>query len=160
MAIDAFLKIDGIAGNVKGGLVQLESFSWGLSNSGTPTCSATGGGGGTGKVSFQDFSFTSLLGSQSPQLFVAAATGKHIPSAQLTLTQNAQPIAVTFFDVFVSNYKEDQASSLRMVLDKTGVAMSGQDSAPLEFVSFNFLKIEIQAGGVTEIFDICQNKLS
>ncbi len=148
MAVDAFLKIDGIAGDAKGGLVQLESFSWGLSNSGIPSCSATGGGG-AGKVSVQDFSFTTPLGSQSPKLFVAAATGRHIPSAQLTLTENSQPIAVTFFDVFVSNYKEDQGFSGR-----------GQSSGPLEYVSFNFLKIEIQAGGVSETFDICANRVA
>ena len=64
-AVDYFLKIDGIQGESKADKhkdeIDIESFSWGETQSGT---FAVGGGGGSGKISMQDFHFT-MLGKQS-----------------------------------------------------------------------------------------------
>jgi type VI secretion system secreted protein Hcp len=85
MAYDAFLKIDGIAGESLDERhkdeIEVLAFSWGESNSGS---SGIGGGGGAGKVTMQDFRFTMKLSKASPQLAAACATGKHIKSAVLT----------------------------------------------------------------------------
>src|SRR5215467_1051814 len=85
-AVDYFLKIDGIPGestDIKHkGEIQLDSWSFGLSNSET-IGSATGGAGG-GKVSFQDFHFTSKISIASPKLMAASATGRHIQNAILS----------------------------------------------------------------------------
>ncbi len=142
MAVNAFLKIDGIVGDHKGE-VQLESFSWGVSN---PETACGGGGGGSGKPSFQDLSFRSRLGSQSLSLFLAAVTGRHIKDATLTVPGQ---IAVTFSSLIVSNYKED----LSFIKSSEGEA-----SVPLEFVSFNFAKIHVKVGEATGGFDICSNR--
>src|SRR5436309_614292 len=57
-AVDYFLKIDGIEGESQDSKhkneIDLESFSWGETQSGTH---GAGGGGGAGKVSMQDFHF-------------------------------------------------------------------------------------------------------
>ena len=58
-AVDYFLKIDGIQGESRDDRhkdeIDIESFSWGETQSGT---FAVGGGGGSGKISMQDFHFT------------------------------------------------------------------------------------------------------
>jgi type VI secretion system secreted protein Hcp len=143
MAFNAFLKIDGITGESQGGAIELASFSWGVSN---PGSSSTGSGGGAGKVSFQDFSFAARAGKQSPLLFGAAAEGKHIPSATLTVGDKLQPLVIRFSEVFISNYKLDEGSLFTEKCSEGGVP-AVQLGAPLESVSFNFLKIDFQEGG-------------
>ena len=132
MAYDAFLKIDGIKGEIKGE-IGLESFSWGLSNQ---VSRDTGGGAGAGKVTFQDFTFTSRLGSQSADLFLHAAQGTNFQNASLTINGTRQ-ISVSFFDVFISSYKEDL--SFQPTVDG--------GASPLESVSLNFAKVNIEVGG-------------
>jgi type VI secretion system secreted protein Hcp len=84
-SVDYFLKIDGIDGEStqKGHEKEIElmSFSWGESNAGS---FAGNMGGGSGKVSMQDFHFTVPINKSSPKLFLACATGEHIKSAVLT----------------------------------------------------------------------------
>src|SRR5258705_12211184 len=90
-AVDYFLKIDGIKGESQdskhGGEIEIQSFSWGATQSGS---FAQGGGGGAGKVNMQDFHFTGFHGVASPKLMLACATGEHIPSAVLTAPQNGE----------------------------------------------------------------------
>jgi type VI protein secretion system component Hcp len=142
MAFDAFLKIDGITGESQGGEIRLESFSWGVSNS----SSTATGGAGSGKPSFQDFSFAALAGKQSPQLFAAAAEGKLIGHATLTVTDKIEPLVIRFSEVFISSYKLDEGSLLSQKCGE-GALPAVQLGAPMESVSFNFAKIEFQAGG-------------
>lgn len=145
MAFDAFLKIDGITGGAEGGTIQLESFSWGVSNS---SSGAPGTGGGAGKASFQDFSFATQAGKQSPQLFRAAALGTAISRATLTVGDKVEPLVIVFSEIFISNYKLDEGALFTQACADSpvpGVALG----APLESVSFNFLKIEYNVGGNT-----------
>src|SRR5579884_2014717 len=87
MAVDFYLKLDGIDGESRSakfeGAIDIESFSWGLSNSGRAIGSAATGAG-AGKVSFQDIHLTSKVSKASPKLMLACASGKHIPNATLT----------------------------------------------------------------------------
>ena len=61
-AVDYFLKLDGIEGESHDdkfkNQIDLESWSWGETQSGT---FSGGGGGGAGKVSMQDFHFVMKL---------------------------------------------------------------------------------------------------
>src|SRR5687768_6209635 len=63
MAVDMFLKLDGIKGESKDHKhaeeIHIESFSWGLSQTGAHS---GGGGGGAGKVSVHDISVTKFVG--------------------------------------------------------------------------------------------------
>lgn len=140
---DAFLKLDGITGSAAGGEIPLESFSWGVSNS---SSGAAGSGGGAGKAAFQDFTFTAQAGKQSAKLFGAAAQGMRINNATLTVTDKVEPIMIRFTDVFISSYKIDEGALLTQKCAE-GALPAVQSGPPLESVSFNFTKIEYQAGG-------------
>jgi type VI protein secretion system component Hcp len=142
MAIfDAFLKLDGIKGEGTGGEITLESFSWGVSNS----ISSATGGAGSGKAVFQDFSFRSHAASESPDLFHACASGKHIASGELNISdKHGSLLKITFSDVLISTYKIDE---MALKLDENRPSLG----APMQNVSFNFTNFTLQArgGGVT-----------
>lgn len=159
MAVDMFLKLDGIDGEStdKGhkNEIEIESFSWGASN---PGSAAHGGGGGAGKVSMQDFSFTTRVSRASPQLFLACASGEHIKSALLTVRkaggQQQDFLKVTMSDLLVSSYKAEGSS--------------GADAdVPMDQVSLNFAKIQVSysaqrpdgslEGAVTAGWDLQKN---
>ena len=129
---DAFLKIDGIEGESADDKhkneIDIHSFSWGESNGGT---FASGGGGGAGKVSMQDFHFTMNCNKSSVKLFLACAGGDHIKSAVLTCRKagkNQQEFyKVTFSDILVSSYQSGGG---------------GGDTLPIDSISLNFAKVE------------------
>ena len=81
---DYLLEIDGVKGEAKDAklkdCIEIESFSWGASN---PTSFGQGGGGGTGKVSFQDLHMTKSTDKASPELFLRCANGEHLSKATL-----------------------------------------------------------------------------
>jgi len=132
---DAFLKLDGIKGEGAGGEITLESFSWGVSHTGS---AASGGGGGAGKAVFQDFSFSSTAGTESPELFYACASGKHIKTGELTITRSDSKsplLTINFTDVLIASYKLDEHKG-------------GTDSTiPMQQVSFDFAKFTFQSQG-------------
>ena len=138
MAFNAYLKLDGITGESQGGLIRLENFSWGVSNSNS--IGSGTGGAGAGKASFQDFSFAAAAGKQSPQLFQAAVEGRLIGTGTLTVNDKVDLLTIKFSDVFISSYK----------LDEGGIPAVQRD-LPVENVSFNFAKIEFQVGGNTAL---------
>lgn len=79
-ASDYFLELDGIKGESADtdhkDWIIIESFNWAASNT-------TASGGGAGKVSFSDISFTSAVSKACLQLLAACATGQHFPKAKL-----------------------------------------------------------------------------
>src|SRR4030095_448937 len=109
-AVDYFLKVDGIQGESKADKhkdeMDIESFSWGATQSGT---FAAGGGGGAGKVSMQDFHFTMVNNKASPKLMLACAQGDHIKSAILTCRKAGKEqqefLKVTMSDCLVSSFQ-------------------------------------------------------
>ena len=129
---DYFLKLDGIDGesvdDKHKGEIDVESFSWGATQAGT---FAFGGGGGAGKVQFQDFHFTMRVNKASPKLMLSCASGQHIKSGILIGRKAGEGqqdfYKVTFSDVLISSYQ-------------TGG--SAGDTVPTDQVSFNFAKIE------------------
>ena len=139
MAVDMFLKLDGIDGESTDAKhkneIDIESFSWGASNAGTAGPGG-GGGGGSGRVSMQDFEFTTRVSKASPRLFLACASGEHIKSALLTIRRatggsQAEFYKVTMSDVVVSSWKQE------------GPAGTGSD-VPMDQVSINFSKIRTE----------------
>jgi type VI secretion system secreted protein Hcp len=82
MAVDMFLKLDGIKGESQDHKhkdeIHIESFSWGMTQTGAHS---TGGGGGAGKVAIHDISVTKYLDKSSPELMLHCANGKHIKEA-------------------------------------------------------------------------------
>jgi len=131
--VDYFLKIEGIDGESADakhkGDIQLESFSWGETNSGSHS---SGGGGGAGKVSMQDFHFVMTANKASPKLMLACATGEHLKKAVLTCRKAGKDqqefLKVTMSDLLVSSYQ-------------TG-GSGHSDIVPTDQISLNFAKIE------------------
>ena len=87
MASDIFAKIGDIKGESLDDKhkdeIEVLSFSWGLSNSGS-IVSGGGGGGGAGKATFHDLSFVHHIDKASPVLMQACATGVHLKDATIT----------------------------------------------------------------------------
>ena len=136
MAFDAFLKIDTIPGESQDDRhkdeIEILSFSWGATQTGT---TSTGGGGGAGKVSLQDFHFVSRLQKSSPKLFLACAAGQHIKEAIITVRRAASDKSedfykVTLSDVLVSSFQQSGSAD-------------SSDSVPMEQISMNYSKIRI-----------------
>ncbi|MGH9224635.1 MAG: Hcp family type VI secretion system effector [Acidimicrobiales bacterium] len=134
-AVDFFLKLDGVDGESTDDQhkneLDIESFSWGLSNSGS---AAHAGGGGRGKASFQDFHFTAPVSRASPKLFLACASGQHIPTATLTCRKaggsQQEFMVIKMTDILISDYQ--------LGGDETSEAL------PMEQVSMNYSKVEFE----------------
>lgn len=133
MAVDYFLKIDGIEGESTNsshkGEIEVESFSWGVSN---PTSAIGGSGAGAGKAQFSGFNFMDAMSKASPQLFIKCVSGYHIKDAVLTAARMSGDTTVEFMkltisDVLVSSYQT-----------------SGSSEVPQDSVSLNFAKIEFE----------------
>ncbi len=134
MAVDYFLKIDGIDGESQDSKhkdeIHLESWSWGETQSGS---SAQDSGLGSGKVNMQDFHFTMKCNKASPKLFIACANGDHIKKAVLTCRKAGKTqqefLFYTFNDLLISSYQ-------------TGG--NANDVIPTEQISFNFTKVVME----------------
>ena len=143
MAFDAFLKLTDIKGEsqVKGfeDQIQIESFHWGVAQSGTI---GGGGGGGAGVASRQDFLFTAGSSKASPELFIACVTGEHIKEGLLTLRSAGQQqttfSTVKLTDVVIAGY--DQAGS-------------DDGAAPVDEFSLRYGKLEFTYNAVKAAFD-------
>lgn len=132
MAVDFFLKLDGIDGESHDskhkGEIDVESWSWGETQMGTH---GAGGGGGAGKVSMQDFHFVMKTNKAAPKLALACATGEHIKKAVLTCRKAGKEqqefYKITFSDLLVSSFQ-------------TGG--STHSDIPTDQISLNYAKIE------------------
>src|SRR5262249_45569194 len=86
MAVDMFLKLDGIKGESHDSKhkeeIHIESYSWGLNQTGAH---GAGGGGGAGKVSVHDISITKFVDKATAALLLHCASGKHIPTGLVTV---------------------------------------------------------------------------
>ena len=149
---DFLLKIEGVDGESQDvkfkGAMEIDSWSWGETNTGTMH---SGGGGGGGKVSMQDFHFVKKFDKASPVIMEACSTGKHIAKAELIGRKAGGEQHVyfhwTFTDILISSFQ-------------TGA--SGVN--PTDSISFNFGKIEMEykeqkkdgslGGGIKKGYDV------
>ena len=118
MAVDIFFKLgDKIKGesvndgkDLLGGplkdQMEIMSWNWALSQSGT-THSGTGGGGG--KANVNDITITKYVDMASNDIITALCKGEHIPTALLTVRKAGgdKPVnyyGIEFEDIILSNY--------------------------------------------------------
>lgn len=134
MAVDFFLKIEGIEGESADSKhkseIDVQSWSWGENQTGT---AASGGGMGAGKVNMQDFHFVMQVSKASPKLLLACANGEHIKSAILVCRkagkEQQEYLKITFSDILVSSFQ-------------TG-GSAGQE-VPFDQISLNYSKMEYE----------------
>jgi type VI secretion system secreted protein Hcp len=132
MASDIFAKL----GDIKGESIddkhkdeiEVLSWSWGVSNAGEMR---GGSGGGEGKASFHDLSFTHKIDKASPALMQACATGVHLKDATITHRKAGKGqqefLVIKMNDVII-----------------TSVTHSDTDEGRSESVSMAFAKVDLQ----------------
>lgn len=134
MAVDMFLKLTDITGESQdanhGDEIELLAFSWGMSQSGTMH---SGTGGGAGKVSVQDLSFTHYVDKASADLLNVCATGKHIDEGILTVRKAGgadalEYIVITMTDIIVTSVSSGGSGGEDRLTE----------SVSLNFASFNY----------------------
>jgi len=158
MAVDYFLKLDGITGESQDSNhkneIQIMSFSWGASQT-----SSVGGatGSGAGKVSLDGFSIMKAVDKASVPLFKSVVGGTHFATGTITANKAGGGgkvfLKVDFKELFVTSYQ-----------------LSGSSEIPMESVSFSYKTIAIEYSmqdtkGITSsagkaTYDVAQNKLS
>ena len=120
MAVDYFLKLDGIDGesadaNHKNE-IQLMSWSWGASQ----VSSVAGtGGSGAGKADLSDFSVMTYFDKATPKFFKSIGSGTHIKSGTMSAVKsgaNGKPyLKVDFTELFVSSLQISGSSEIPSV---------------------------------------------
>jgi type VI secretion system secreted protein Hcp len=137
MAFDAFLKIGGIPGESTDDKhkdwIEILSFNWGASQ---PASVASATGGRTAeRVNIQDFSIVKVLDKSTPLLFQHVCNGKHIDKVEVELCAAAgdkhKYMKYTLENVVISNVRP-------------GGSGKGGEAKPLEEVSFNFGKVQLE----------------
>lgn len=131
MAVDYFLKLDGIQGESQDDKhkneIQVLSWSWGASN--VSSVSGTGGSG-AGKVDMSDVSMMLNFDKSTPKFFKSICAGSHISTGTLSAikagTDGKPYLKVDFKEIFV-----------------TGLQMSAAGEVPAVSLSFSYDEIKI-----------------
>ena len=79
MAIDMYLKVEGATGESADAnhkqWIDIDSYIWGATQAATMS---SGGGGGAGKVSFNDLHVTAKIDQATPAILRYCTSGKHL----------------------------------------------------------------------------------
>jgi len=134
MAMSIFARIGTIKGESQDARhkdeIDVLSWSWGVSQSGT---AGHGGGGGAGKASFHDFTFTHHVDKASPLVMKACATGQHISDATITVRKagNGQQeyLIITMTDILVTS---------------VSTSVSAEGGTTIESVVLAFAKVDLE----------------
>jgi type VI secretion system secreted protein Hcp len=157
VASDIFAKIGDIKGETLDAKhkdeIEVLSWSWGVTNAGTMR---GGSGGGEGKASFNDLSFTHNIDKASPVLMRACATGVHIKEATITHRKAGKGqqefLIIKMNDVIITSVTHDDSG----------------DTGGSESVSLTFAKVDLEykpqkadgslAAGIHFKYDLKANK--
>jgi type VI secretion system secreted protein Hcp len=129
MAIDIFLKIDGIKGESQDskhkGEIDILSWSWGVSQSGT---TPTGAGGGAGQAHVNDITLTKHVDKSTPPILQHILNGGHIKSADMYIRKAGgsplEYLKIHFEDVAVSSYATGGSSGQDRVTENVALKFS------------------------------------
>lgn len=134
MAVDYFLKIDGIKGEAQDAKhkdeIDVLSWSWGMNQSST---THMGGGGGSGKVNVADLTIAKYVDKATPNLMLFCMNGKHIPKMLLTARKAGENP--------VEYMKITMEEGLIAAVSDAGTA---SDDRSMESVTLNFAKVKVE----------------
>jgi type VI secretion system secreted protein Hcp len=126
MPFDAFLKIEGIEGesldDKHKNEIDVISFHWGITN---PE---------RGRTRIEDFQVVKSIDLASPAIFDAVCSGDHIKEVQFTL-RKAGGDKQDFYKIRMEDV---------LISSQTPAGSTGGDAIPMEQVSFNFVKVEVE----------------
>jgi type VI secretion system secreted protein Hcp len=132
MALDMFLKLDGIGGEASDakhkGEIDVLSWSWGLSDPASPAA-----GGGAGKVKVENISIQKLVDLASPLLLSFSAQGKHIKEGTLATRKGVKSSGDDFLMVKMTD----------VIVTSVQMAASKDASQPAESITLGFGKVEL-----------------
>ena len=160
MAVDMFLKIEGIKGESSDdkhkGEIEVLSWSWGASQTGTMH---QGSGGGAGKANVQDITVTKYIDRSTPLLLQQCMKGAHIKEATLTV-RKAGGTPLEYIKI-----KMESA-----LISSVSVGGSGGEDRLTENIAINFAKVGMdyvpqKADGTGDAavhfaYDIAANKIA
>jgi type VI secretion system secreted protein Hcp len=140
MAVDMFIKIGTLKGESRDsthkGEIDVLSWSWGISNSGS---AHTGGGAGAGKANVQDLSFTKYIDLSSPDLLLACCNGKHFPEATL-IVRKAGEKPLEYLKIKLT----------QVLVTSVSTGGSGGEDRLTENVTINFSKVNVDYAEQTD----------
>lgn len=164
MAFDAFLKIDGIPGestdDKHADWIEIISFNHGVHQPASATASSAGGGT-TERCEHQDFTVAKYIDKASPKVYEYCSSGKHLKEVTLEFCRaggdKTKYLEIKLEEVIISNVSPGGSK--------------GDDSFPMESVSFNYGKIKWTytqqkradgsgGGNVTGGWDLTKNKVN
>jgi len=131
MAVDYYLKLDGIQGESADDKhkneIQIMSWSWGASQ----VSSVAGtGGSGAGKADLADLSIMTYFDKATPKFFKSVCSGQHIATGTMTAIKSGADgkpyLKVDFKELFV-----------------TSLQISGSSEVPTVSISFSYNEIKI-----------------
>ena len=134
MAVDQFIKIEGVDGESKdhkhAGEIDVLAWSWGMSQSGT---THMGGGSGAGKVNVNDVSFTKYIDKSTHALMLSCCNGKHHGEALLTV-RKAGENPVEYLKITMTD----------LIITSVSTGGSGGEDRLTENVTLNFAKVKVE----------------
>jgi type VI secretion system secreted protein Hcp len=134
MAVDMFLKLNGVDGESKdkahGKEIDILAWSWGMSNSGS---AHVGGGAGSGKVSVQDLSLTKYIDSSSAPLMLSCCNGAHYETAVLTVRKAGEK-PVEYVTIKLQE----------VMITSVSTGGDGGNDRLTENVTLNFAKVKVE----------------
>lgn len=139
MAVDMFFKIADSKGPIKGESkdakhkdeIDVLAWSWGVSNGGS---FGEGGGGGSGKASLHDLSFTKYVDSSTNTLLQHCTTGEHLKDAILTVRKSGGTNPIEYIKVTLT----------KALVASVSTGGSGGEDKLTENVTLNFAKIKFE----------------
>lgn len=160
MAQDIFLKLDGIDGESQDSShkneIEVIDWSWKISQN---SSMHAGSGGGAGKATVDDLTFTHRVDKSSPNLMKYCLTGKHVPQAKLTVRKAGgnplEYLTITMSDVIISMVQPSGQASDEMIHEQVSLAFS---KVKQEYAVQNAQGGS--AGAITAGYDIKGNKES
>ena len=134
MATSMFARIGAIKGESRDARhkdeIEVLSWSWGVSQSGP---AGHPGGGGVGKASFHDVTFTHHIDKASPLLLQACATGQHLKEATITARKAGKGqqefLIIKMNDVLITS---------------VALSSSGDAGSTAESVALQFAKVDLE----------------
>lgn len=158
MALDMFMRIDGVNGESKDAnhkeWTDIKSFTWGAEQPGSMN---TGGGGGAGKVNFDDLTVIAAIDKAAPTVLKNCATGQHFNKVEISICKaggaQIEYSRTTLEDVLITSVKFVGAKENEALLMEYSFQAAKVKNQYWEQTDKGTKGAEVQMG-----FDVKQNK--